>query len=128
MYKRMTCQTLLMMILAFGSIAWGGQMPQSINNDKDLKSALKAAKTPQDHVRIAAYCKGKAERLDAEAAGYEEAAASYRNGPVVKNLMAPNTAARYENMAKGFREEAQSNRELAASHEQMAKNATQTSK
>ena len=128
MYKRMTCETLLMTILAFGSIAWGAQMPQSINNDKGLKSALKAAKTPEDHVRIAAYCKAKAERLDAEAVGYEEAAAAYRHGPVVKNLMAPNTAARYDYMAKGFREEAQSNRELAASREQMAKNATQASK
>ena len=61
MYTRITCQTLLMMTLAFGSIAWGVQMPQSINNDRDLKSALKAAKTPEDHERIAAYCKVKAE-------------------------------------------------------------------
>ncbi len=108
MHTRITCQTLLMMTLAFGSIAWGGQMPQSINNDKDLKTALKAAKTPEDHVRIAAYYKAKAESLDSQAAGYEQAAATYRNGPVVKNLMAPNTAARYESMAKGFRQEAQS--------------------
>jgi hypothetical protein len=120
MKSRMICQALLL-TLVFGSIAWGGQMPQSINSDKDLKSALKAARTPEDHMRIAAYCKGKAERLDAQAAGYEEAAAAYRNGPVVKNLMAPNTAARYESIAKGFREQARSNRELAASHEQMAK-------
>ena len=128
MYTRITCQTLLMMTLAFGSIAWGVQMPQSINNDKDLKSALKAAKTPEDHERIAAYYKAKAERLDAQAAGYEQAAATYRNGPVVKNLTAPNTAARYESMAKRLREEAQSNRELAASQEQMAKDAEQASK
>ena len=97
-------------------------MPQSINNDRDLKTALKAAKTPQDHERIAAYCKAKAESLDLQAAGYEQAAATYRNGPVVKNIMAPNTAARYEAMAKGYRQEAQSNRELAASQEQMAQN------
>ena len=49
MNTRITCQTLLMMTLALGSIAWGVEMPQSINNDKDLKSALKAAKTPEDH-------------------------------------------------------------------------------
>ena len=122
MYKRITCQALLMMTLALGSIAWGVQMPQSINNDRDLKTALKAAKTPQDHERIAAYYKAKAESLDSQAAGYEQAAATYRNGPVVKNLMAPNTAARYEAMAKGYRQEAQSNRELAASQEQMAQN------
>jgi hypothetical protein len=112
-----------MMILAFGSIALGTHMPQAINNDRDLRSALKAAKTPDDHGRIAAYCKAKADSLDAQAAGYEQAASTYRNGPVVKNLMAPNTAARYDSMAKGLREQAQSNRELAASHEQMARDA-----
>jgi hypothetical protein len=120
MNMRITCQTFLMMTLAFGSIAWGVRMPQSINNDKDLKSALKAARTPEDHERIATYCNAKADRLDAEAAGYEQAAETYRNGPVVKNLTAPNTAARYEGIAKGFREEAQANRELAASQEQIA--------
>ena len=125
MYMRMTCQTFLMMTLAFGSIAWGAHMPQSINNDKDLKSALKAAKTPEDHWRIAAYCEAKAETLDVQAAGYEEAAATYRRGPVVKNLMAPNTAARYDSLAKGFREKAQSKRELAASQEHMANGAAQ---
>jgi hypothetical protein len=128
MNRKMTCQVLLMMTLALGSIAWGVQMPQAINNDKDLKSTVKAAKTPGDHERIAAYSTAKAERLNAEAAGYEQAAASYRNGPVVKNLMAPNTAARYDSMAKGFRQEAQSSRELAASNERMAQDATRASR
>jgi hypothetical protein len=124
----MTCQTLLVMILALGSIVWGVQMPRSIDNDKDLKTALKAAKTPEDHERIAAYCKAKAQRLDAQAAGYEQAAENSRNSPVVKNISAPNTAARYESMAKDFREQAQSSRELAASNEQMAQDATRASK
>jgi hypothetical protein len=117
---RKACQTLLMMTLAFGSIAWGVEMPQYVMNDRDLRSALKAAKTPEDHERVAAYCQVKAERLDAKAAEYEEAARDYRNSPVVKNLTAPNTAARYESIAKRLRREAQANRELAASHEQMA--------
>ena len=128
MYTRTTCQTFLMMTLAFGSIAWGARMPRSINNDKDLKSALKAAKTSEDSGRIAAYCKAKAERLDAEAAGYEQAAETYRNGPLVKNITAPNTAARYDYIAKGFREEAQSNRELAASQEQLPTVASRAAK
>lgn len=128
MSKRITCQTILVMALALGSIAWAVQMPQSINNDKDLKSALKAAKTPEDHERIAAYCQAKADRLNAEAAGYEQAAAGYRNGPVVKNIMAPNTAARYDSMAKEFRQEAQASRELAASNQQMAQGVTRASR
>jgi hypothetical protein len=128
MKTKMTCQVLLMMTLALGSIAFGIQMPQSINNDRDLKTALKAAKTPEDHQRIAAYYHAKAESLDSQASGYEQAATTYRNGPVVKNIMAPNTAARYEAMAKGFRQEAQTNRELAASQEQMAKTTEVASK
>ena len=58
---------------------------------------------------------------------YPEAAAAYRNGSNVKNLMSPTTPGRYEYMAKELREEARSNRQLAAAHEQMAKNATQAS-
>ena len=128
MKTRMTCQVLLIMTLALGSIAWGVQMPQAINKAKDLKTALKAAKTPEDHQRIAAYYKTKAESLDSQAAGYEQAAANARNAPVVKYIMAPNTAARYEAMAKEYRHEAQSNREMASSQELMAKNPEVASK
>ena len=128
MYTRITCQTILMMTLVLGSIAWGVQMPHYITNDRDLKSALKAAKTPADHERIAAYYDAKADRLNAEAAEYEQAAAAYRNGPVVKNLTAPNTAARYDSIAKRLRREAQSNRELAASHAQLATTAEEATR
>ena len=128
MKTRITCQTLLVMTLALGSMAWGVQMPRYITNDRALRSALKAAKTPEEHERIAAYCQVKADRLDAEAAEYEQDAAAYRNGPVVKNLTAPNTAARYEAIAKRLRQEAESSRELAASHEQIANNAEEAAK
>jgi hypothetical protein len=74
-------------------------------------------------MKIAGYYLAKADTLEAQAAAYEEAAAAYRHGPVVKNLMSPTTAARYDFIAKGFREEAKSDRALAASHEQMAKSA-----
>jgi hypothetical protein len=120
-YTKRACQVFWMMTLAWGSIAWGVQMPQAINNEKDLRAALKAAKTPEDHTRIAVYCKAKAENLDSRALGYEQSAATIRNGPVVKNLMAPNTAARYEAIAKGYRQEAESDREMAASQDQTAR-------
>jgi hypothetical protein len=128
MSKKMTCQVLLMMILALGSVTWGVEMPKTINRDRDLKSALRAAKTPEDHLRIAAYCRAKAERLDTQATDYEQAAAAYRSEPMVKNLISPTTPGRYEYMAKGFREEAQSSRQLAESQEQMAKNVERASR
>jgi len=125
---RINCQTLLTSILVFASIALGLQMPQSMNTDKDLKTALKAAKTPEDHARIAAYCRAKADRLDAQATGYEQAAARLRNSPEPKNLMSPTTPGRYEYMAKELRQQALANRELANSQKQMAKNDTQASR
>jgi len=88
----------------------------------EVKKLTKTAKSAEDHMRIARYYNAQADRFESSAAGYDEAAARYRNGPMVKNLMSPTTPGRYEFLAKGFREEASSNRELAASHERMAKN------
>ena len=125
---RMTCQTLLIVTLAVAGTAWGAQMPKSIQNGRNLKTALKAAKTPQDHERIADYCQSEADRLDAQAASYEQSAATYRDSPEAKNLMAPNTPARYEAQAHEFRKEAQSKRVLAASQQQLAKNVEQATR
>jgi hypothetical protein len=90
---------------------------------KEIKNLTATAKSPEDHLGLALFYKGKASRLDAEGAQYEEAAAVARNTPTIKNLMAPTTAARYAYSAKGFREEAESDRKFAAAHEEMAKNA-----
>lgn len=88
--------------------------------DREAKKLAATAESQEDHLRLASYYKKEADELDAQAAGYEEAAAAYRRGPNVKNLMAPTTAGRYEFVAKGLREEAKTNRALAARHEQMA--------
>ena len=94
---------------------------------REVKRLTATAESPADHSQLARYYMEKAESLDAEAAGYKEAAAVYRNGPIVKNLMAPTTAARYEYLAKTLRDEANSDRQRAESQEQMAKNAVATS-
>jgi hypothetical protein len=89
---------------------------------REVNKLTATAELAADHLKLARYYRAEADRLDANGAAYEEAAAAYRNGPIAKNLMAPTTPARYEFFAKGFREEAKSNRVLAVSHEQMAKN------
>ena len=93
--------------------------PQELTK-KEVKKLIATAESPEDHLKIARYYRAEADRLDAQGAGYEEAAADIRRGPMVKNLVSPTTPARYEYLAKGFREEAQSDRKLAASQEQMA--------
>jgi hypothetical protein len=78
-----------MMTLAFSSMAWGVRTPEWIHHRKNPKSAAKTAKGLENHAAVAAY----------------------RNGPYVKNLMAPNQAARYDYVAKRLRKEARSYRE-----------------
>lgn len=88
--------------------------------DREAKRLAAIAETRTDHLKLAEFYTAKADRLEAQAAGYEEAAASYRNSPMVKNLISPTTSGRYEFFAKEMRAEAKSNRALAASQERMA--------
>ena len=88
--------------------------------DREAKRLAATAETRSEHLKLAEFYTRKADRLKAQAAGYEEAAASYRNAPVAKNLMSPTTPGRFEFFAKEMRTKANSNRALAASHEQMA--------
>lgn len=94
-------------------------VPQGLTK-KEAKRLAATAESSQDHLKLAIYYRAEADRLEAQAAGYQEAAAAFRRGPVVKNLMAPSTTGRYEFFAKGFRNEAKSDRLLAATHEREA--------
>ena len=95
---------------------------------REVKRLTLTAKSADDRLTIAHYYEAEADRLDSLGDGYEEAAAEYRHNPGPKNLVSPTTAARYDYLAKGFREEAKSDRILAASQEQMAKSATTTAR
>ncbi len=90
---------------------------------REVKRLTLTAESAEDHLKIARYYGAEADRLEAQAAGYDEAVAAYRRNPAPKNVMSPTAAAHYEYQARGFREEAKADRTLAASQEQMAKNA-----
>lgn len=100
-------------------------VPQGLTR-REVKKLTAAATSREDHLRIAGYYRVESDKLDAEAMGYKQAAAALRHGPVVKNLMAPNTPARYEYFAKEFLQEAQSDRRRAALHEGMAEDVAAT--
>lgn len=89
----------------------------------DIKKLTRTAETAADHRKIAQFYRAEANRLDALGAAYEQAAASHRTGPHVKNLSAPGASGRYEFVAKGFREDAQADHALADAHEEMARSA-----
>jgi hypothetical protein len=85
------------------------------------------AKTPADHRRIAAYFDQEANRMEDEARDHEYLAGVYRKSPSTsgggKQSGAGSmfrTAEHCESVAKSLRKAAQSLRELAAEHEQMA--------
>ena len=115
----------LVAVALFGSFL--GMVPKARSAEhqeltrKETKKLIASTQSREDHLRLAAFYKAKSDKLDAQGAAYEEAATVYRHGPVVKNLMAPNTAARYDAFANRLRQEAQSNRAQAKVHEQMAK-------
>lgn len=98
----------------------GAAAAPHVLTQREVNRLAATAETRADHLKIAAYYTTKANWQDAQATGYEEAAATLRNGPIVKNLMAPNTAPRYEFIATRLRDQAKSNRALAASHDEMA--------
>jgi hypothetical protein len=95
---------------------------------KEVVALITTAKSPEDHMRLARYYKAEADRLEVEAKDHDELAATYRTSiasqaAAEKMPMAANTAAHCESFAKSVRDAANADRELAASHEQMAKDA-----
>ena len=96
---------------------------------KQAKALAAAAKTPEDHMMLARYFDREANRLEAESSRHEELAKEYRNSSIsqamaMKNPMGPRTAAHCEFFAESTRQASQTARELAAAHQQMAKDAT----
>ncbi len=94
-------------------------LPKELTN-REAKRLAARADSRADHMKLVEFYTAKADRLDAQALGYEQAAAAYRNAPRIKNLMSPSTPGQYEYFGKRLREEAKTNRALAALHEHMA--------
>jgi hypothetical protein len=94
--------------------------PQELTR-KQVKRLAATAESAADHLKLANYFRGEANSLEARATAYEKVAADLRNRPMVKNLTAPSTPGRYEFIAKGFHDEAKSDRSEAAAHVEMAR-------
>jgi len=90
---------------------------------REVKKLIRAARTRADHLAIAGYYRTETVKLNAQALAFGAAADDYRANRLAKNMMALTAPARFEYSATLLREEAQRNRALAASHEEMARNA-----
>jgi|KBSMisStandDraft_5_1062788.scaffolds.fasta_scaffold2323328_1 hypothetical protein len=87
-------------------------------------AAEPAVPSGADHLNLALHYQEKAAENDAQGAAYEQAAKTYRNSPMIKNLISPTTPGRFEYIAKTYREKAAADRKRAASHENKAKLST----
>lgn len=101
---------------------------QSITTKKQVKALIASAKTSEDHTRLARYFNQEADRLAADAKGHAELADVYRQSPNRTEGGKQSgtgsifrTAEHCDSAAKSLRQAAQDLQELAAWHEQMAK-------
>ena len=99
---------------------FAGQPASKLMTKRAARKLSANAKSVEDHLKLVRYYREEADALDAKGAAYEEAAAATAHGPVVKNLMSPAAAQNYAVLAKSFRREAKTDRDLATLHEQLA--------
>jgi len=104
---------------------------QSATANKQVKALVARAKTPEDHLKLVTYFNQEAERLEADAKGHAELADVYRQNPNATGGGKQSgtgsifrTAEHCDSAAKSLEDAAKSLRELAAEHEQMAKDVT----
>jgi hypothetical protein len=91
---------------------------------EEVKELAATATTPSDHLKLAAYFNGEADRFQAEAVEHETMANAHRistDAIAQKHTMSGNTAGHCDYFGKVARGKAKTNRELANEHEQMAK-------
>jgi hypothetical protein len=73
--------------------------PQSISNDKELGLALKNARTPDDHRRIAVYYEEKAQKLQQKEKEEQDLANYFATHPSMYGKMYPTPYQNHKNLA-----------------------------
>ena len=127
MKRFITATVLIASALVLGTISPAGAVEPAKMSTKQVKELVAKAKTPGDHLKLAAWYKGEADKLEAQANDHEGLADIYKNHPAVlgskSSVPISGSAMHCTNMAKSLRDAAKEDRELAAEHELMAKGA-----
>lgn len=124
--RRTFAATVLTAGSALAALPVHAQSPEKTLTKKQLNDLVANAKTPEDHRKLAAYYNAVAARMEQEAKEHAELAAKYKANPTVSEVKrpgAPDTSSHCLTYAEHCRKAAQSMRELAAMHEEMAKQA-----
>lgn len=93
---------------------------------KEVAQLIETAKSPADHMQLARYFSSEAAKFEAEADEHADMAKRYQRNPSPLATKFPGSMQTFNHcdaLSKSLREAARSARELAASHEQMAKDA-----
>jgi len=111
-----------LMALAAG-LAVAAETSMPMMSKGEVKELISKSSTPEDHHRLAAYFKQKAEMMEAEAVEHDELAKEYASNPAndaTKHPMSGRSAAHCRYFAQAARKAAIEDRALAAAHEDMA--------
>ena len=116
---------LMVSVFVLGSVTRAATTETVHLSKKQVKELVANAKTPQDHLKLAAYFNQEAAKLEDEAQQHEELAEIYKSHPAVlgskSSVPAVGNASHCLNIAKSDREAAREYTEMAASHASMAK-------
>jgi hypothetical protein len=97
------------------------QMKEHQLTAKEAKALIVSAKTPEDHMKLAAYFRNEAQQLEEKAKYHKEMGKLYSNTPIAKTGMQQHC----EDFAEQASQAAKSDYKLAAEHEKMAEAARQ---
>jgi hypothetical protein len=85
---------------------------------KEAKALVANAKTPEDHLKIAAFYRNEAQKQEEKAKYHDEMAELYKNHPTGK--VGAEMQGHCKLFADAARKAAESDKQLAAEHERMA--------
>jgi hypothetical protein len=102
MFSKTIGYRLLLVAVLSGSAGWGYPAPPSIRKSQDLKSALQAAKTSEDHLRIAAYPQDQAKQLREKSNKEEELASYYQEHAINYSKKYPTPYQNAEHLANYY--------------------------
>lgn len=120
----------LALFIAASLPSWAGDKAPMKNGPtmtaKEAKALIATAKTAKEHLKLAQYFNQQGDRYEAEARDHDEMIQAYRKNPTSRAEKTPGGVGTIEHcqfFAKSNREMVKALREMAAAHEEMAKEA-----
>ncbi len=123
--RRVFAATALVGGALFAPLSSDAQTAGKLLGKKQLADLVASAKTAADHRKLAAHYRAVAAKHEAEATEHAELAAKYKANPTISDMKRPNapdTASHCLAYAEHCRKAAKTMSEMAAMHEEMAKN------